>query len=1014
MNKKRFMTIIMTIVMMLSMLPASVFAEEGQTPQGVLNGTLRVKGTAALDATLEADFSQVYPEGLDSEDVNYHWFRKTAESDEDIEEPVQGEVSDYNEDEMTSVGTESTYQVTSEDISSVIVLKITGKEELGVTGTLYAKTGPVTEYGDEGEDSENSEDPWDPEESENFENPEDWENTEEPLNPENPEESWYPQETPQVWDEPQTVEEQPVYQISTDTEVVDFGTISQETLTTSAPVHTITITNKGNQTITLLEPSGTSFRFGSFSNEILEPGDSATFTVTPSEDLSAGIYDDYITIMDQEQKVYVGITMKVQVQENPAVYQLSADMPYVDFGTITKSTLENNTPSQTVVITNSGDQTVSLALPSTEEYVLGEPTQTTLAPGEAAALTVAPAQNLAPGTYTRTITITDTQGYGPVDLTFNITVEEDVQPVYALSVDTQTVDFGTLTTDTLQSQTPQQTVTVTNEGNQNLSVVLPEAVNFRIGALTQTELLPKESAQFTIAPVNTLAAGEYRETLTITDTQQQTSIDVALAINVQEEAPVYRLALDTQAVDFGKVTQNALQSSTPTQTVAITNQGNQSVSLVLPQTDYFWMGDLSQTELAPGESGWFTVSPLTNLAVGNYQNTVTITDSQQNASVNLSLSIQVQEDAYYGLAVSPATLNFGSVPVGYQPTDMQMVTITNTGNRQVQVNAPTASYYAIGKLTAYTLEPGASARFRIRPKNGLRTGNYQEQISITTVDGRASAVLTAGFAVQGNALTGITQPAAISNLPNGTAKTAQAMGLPGKVAISTTAGAAEAGVTWDLNSCSYDPTSTTAQSFTVNGTIALPEGVVNYNNISLAVKVQVTVQGYQARVANPANNQITGINTNGYPAGAQVDFTAIGAGMDNTNPGKGDVRYVPLNWTVKNTYAWNQAPYTGAFKLSMAGDYTLSVTYNRQVFDGSNWTADGQQDVKKVNIHVYQIVTPTPGAAQNTNNGQTQRAGVATGDNTPILLWVVVLIVAAACVAAGVIYMKKKEKTKKK
>lgn len=34
--------------------------------------------------------------------------------------------------------------------------------------------------------------------------------------------------------------------------------------------------------------------------------------------------------------------------------------------------------------------------------------------------------------------------------------------------------------------------------------------------------------------------------------------------------------------------------------------------------------------------------------------------------------------------------------------------------------------------------------------------------------------------------------------------------------------------------------------------------------------------------------------------------------MDNNSPKKGDIRYVPLNWTVINTNAWDKAPYTAS------------------------------------------------------------------------------------------------------
>ena len=56
--------------------------------------------------------------------------------------------------------------------------------------------------------------------------------------------------------------------------------------------------------------------------------------------------------------------------------------------------------------------------------------------------------------------------------------------------------------------------------------------------------------------------------------------------------------------------------------------------------------------------------------------------------------------------------------------------------------------------------------------------------------------------------------------------------------------------------------------------------------------------------------------------------------MDNNSPKKGDIRYVPLNWTVINTNAWDKAPYTACFGLSKSGDYTLKVVFQQQQYNG--------------------------------------------------------------------------------
>lgn len=87
-------------------------------------------------------------------------------------------------------------------------------------------------------------------------------------------------------------------------------------------------------------------------------------------------------------------------------------------------------------------------------------------------------------------------------------------------------------------------------------------------------------------------------------------------------------------------------------------------------------------------------------------------------------------------------------------------------------------------------------------------------------------------------LTGIIAPGAIT-VENGTA--IEDMGLPTQVTIQTTKGDMQANVTWDTKNTSYDPSKAEAQTFTLNGTLTLPEGVTNTNSIPLMTTISITV-----------------------------------------------------------------------------------------------------------------------------------------------------------------------------
>lgn len=109
---------------------------------------------------------------------------------------------------------------------------------------------------------------------------------------------------------------------------------------------------------------------------------------------------------------------------------------------------------------------------------------------------------------------------------------------------------------------------------------------------------------------------------------------------------------------------------------------------------------------------------------------------------------------------------------------------------------------------------------------------------------KAKATYRVKFVDQGNTLLNIQPPAAITELANGTAKTAAALELPATIELVTDAGSVNAKVTWDINRASYDPSAKTAQTFTVTGTVTLPEGVSNPNNVALTTDITVTVNAF--------------------------------------------------------------------------------------------------------------------------------------------------------------------------
>ena len=169
-------------------------------------------------------------------------------------------------------------------------------------------------------------------------------------------------------------------------------------------------------------------------------------------------------------------------------------------------------------------------------------------------------------------------------------------------------------------------------------------------------------------------------------------------------------------------------------------------------------------------------------------------------------------------------------------------------------------------------------------------------------------------------------------------------------------------------------------------------------------------------IGNASNNYIWGFtNPAKYPVNSVITFEAIGDGTDNEEPISGDVRYVPTStWNLVNDYKWGNNGYTASFRITKAGNYTLKVTFMKQVYDGSNWVDSGETVVSTQDFTIAgegQFTDENGNGTGNTKNpDEVIGGGVKTGDDSPIAVLVTALVIAAALLIILGVYRKKKNK----
>ena len=456
--------------------------------------------------------------------------------------------------------------------------------------------------------------------------------------------------------------------------------------------------------------------------------------------------------------------------------------------------------------------------------------------------------------------------------------------------------------------------------------------------------------------------------------------------------------VDKTSVEFVPVTEG-YTAAPEEQTVTITNGGTETVNLTQPAAKDFEIGKLSVTELEAGKTATFTVRPKAGLPKAVYQETVTvICGNGEQYEIAVKFTVEAAPAPSYTINVSKTSLSFGTETLGYKAPAAQTVEITNTGNAAVKLQQPAAVNFEVGTLSAAELAPGAKASFTVRPKAGVVSGSYEDTIEVKTAQGTAQQV-KAAFTVKGAKLLKIVKPENVVK-KHGQNKNAKALGLPAKVTIKTTDGTKKVKVAWNVKAANYSKYTVEKQAFDVTGKITLPNGVYNTDKVSLKTSIHVTVKAYEPKIPDVSANKINSIEAGKtYTANTDITFQAVGGGMDNQKPKKGDVRYLPASWTVSNTNDFTSNDFKGTFKLTNTGDYTLKVTYNRQTYDGTIWVNSGTTDTKSVS---FKIAASTP---TTTVSG---KVAAKTGDDSPILPLVVVCVVCVLCIG-GIILSKKRK-----
>ena len=404
--------------------------------------------------------------------------------------------------------------------------------------------------------------------------------------------------------------------------------------------------------------------------------------------------------------------------------QLSVAPGAVSFGSVTIG----NPVTQNVTFTSTGGTPVtvsSVRVAGTGFTLSGSNFPLTLKPGEQATVEVKfnPTAN---GVATGQITVNSTSSGNPV-LGVQLSGTGAEAPNPQLAIGSSTVNFGSVTIGRPATQVVTLTSTGTSAVTVNSAEISGAGYTVSEGRFPVT-LDPGQKLTLDVQ-FSPTATGAATGQLAVNSTSSGSPVSFATLTGIGTTLPVPKLSVASSSGANGAVT----TGNRTTQSVTLTSSGTAPVtvnSATVSGTGFTVSGSAFPATLNPGQQ--FTLDVQANpetagVATGNL--TVNST-SADNPTASVPLSATPAATSGAALTVSPTSVNFSSVTIGWPGT--RSVTLTSTGTASVTVNSATISGAGLsvsGSSFPVTLSPKQTLTLQVK-FNPTVAGTVKGQLTI--------------------------------------------------------------------------------------------------------------------------------------------------------------------------------------------------------------------------------------------------------------------------------------------
>jgi hypothetical protein len=333
------------------------------------------------------------------------------------------------------------------------------------------------------------------------------------------------------------------------------------------------------------------------------------------------------------------------------------------------------------------------------------------------------------------VVITDDSATG-----VNVPVTADATASGALLSNPSSLSFGSVQVG--QGKTLSAALTNTGGSTVTVSQANVSGAGLTVNGLSlPVTLAPGQSTPFSVTfkPQSTSAVSGG---LSFASDAANATLTIPLVANA---AAVGVLSTSDSSLNFGGVQVNA----TGNQPETLTNSGGANVTITQAKasgTGFSVTGLTLPLTLTPGQSFTFGAA-FTPTSGGNFTGSISVVSDASDA--NLTITLAGTATVSGQLAVSPATLNFGTVTVGQSKSLTASLTATGSSITVSSANMSTSEFTISGLALPLTLTAGQSASFTVSFKpqasgaasaNGSYNSNASNSSLSQALSGTGAAV----------------------------------------------------------------------------------------------------------------------------------------------------------------------------------------------------------------------------------------------------------------------------------